>query len=380
MTKLADVLSFAGVPERIADPARERFVTLRIRGRGAVERLIKDGKTPVPFTGYRVRSGQFVYSRIDARNGAFALVPAELDGAVVSKDFPVFEIRRDRVDPNYLRHLFLGGLLQASIRAASFGATNRQRIDESVLLGFDVPLPALDQQRRIVAALDAAEALRANRRSLLAQFDSLTRSLFFARFGNPLAPPAGATTARIGSVARVATGNSPSRAVLANFGQEIEWIKSDNLGGAVATRAEEGLSAQGRLRARIAPAGSVLVTCIAGSPASIGKCSLVDRDVAFNQQINAILPAEGLEPAFVLAQLKLAPQLVRLKSSGGMKGIVSKTAFEAIEILVPPLVLQRDFAARASAIDAERTKVEHALAVDDELFASLQSRAFSGGL
>lgn len=87
MSALADVLVFAGRPERISSPASEKFVTVKLNGRGAVRRPIGSGKTPVPFTGYRIRAGQFIYSRIDARNGAFAIVSEDLDGAVVSKDF-----------------------------------------------------------------------------------------------------------------------------------------------------------------------------------------------------------------------------------------------------------------------------------------------------
>jgi type I restriction enzyme, S subunit len=176
------------------------------------------------------------------------------------------------------------------------------------------------------------------------------------------------------------TGNSPSRTNPANFGHHIEWIKSDNLGGDVATVADEWLSEQGRAAGRIAPAGSVLVTCIAGSPNSIGKASLVDREVAFNQQINAVLPSSRLDPSFLLWQLKSAPALVRGKSTGGMKGLVSKSSFQTIEILLPPLDLQREFAVRVDRINAQRAAVQRAHSADDELLASLQSRAFRGEL
>lgn len=380
MTVLGDVLEFAGIPERVADPVRERFVTVRLNGGGAVERSIGVGKTPVAFTGYRVKQGQFIYSRIDARNGAFAFIPSELDGAVVSKDFPIFDIRSDRIVDRYLTHFLRSGRLERAIRARSRGATNRQRIKEEEFLAFPIDLPSLPEQRRIAAILDHADTLRAKRRQVIAQLDSLAKSIFHDMFGDPISNDRELPRAALGSVAEVRTGGSPSRSDATNFGNSIEWIKSDNLGGDVASIAEEWLSQEARKKARVAPSGSVLVTCIAGSPTSIGKASLVDREVAFNQQINAVLPSSELDAAFLLGQLKVAPELVRAKSTGGMKGLVNKSAFQAIDILLPPTAQQREFARRDGLVKAKRAVVHSALAADDELFTCLQSRAFGGEL
>lgn len=243
----------------------------------------------------------------------------------------------------------------------------------------NINLPPLSEQRRIAAILDHADALRVKRRQVLGHLDSLTQAIFQAMFGDPLR---GSTVRRaaIGSVAQVVTGNSPSRGEPENFGDAIEWIKSDNLGPDIATEASERLSEIGLSKARVAPTGSVLVTCIAGSPTSIGKASLVDRGVAFNQQINAVLPSPALNSTFLLAQLKACPDLVRQKSTGGMKGLVSKSAFQSIEVLLPPVADQATFVARVDKIRGQRAVAQRALAASDQLFASLQSRAFRGEL
>lgn len=164
-TPLGELLELTAQPEKITAPESERFVTVKLNNGGAVERVIAAGKTPKPFTGYRVSAGQFIYSRIDARNGAFAIVPDHLHGAVVSKDFPTFKIRKDLIDPQYLLHYLRSGRLQQKIRASSFGATNRQRIKEESFLRFTLPLPPLEEQRRIATILEHASTLehRANR-------------------------------------------------------------------------------------------------------------------------------------------------------------------------------------------------------------------------
>lgn len=380
MSALGEVLQFAGIPERIEFPGNERFVTVRLNCGGAVQRNIGTGKSPVPFTGYRIKTGQFIYSRIDARNGAFAIVGKDLDGAVVSKDFPVFTIVKDRVTPRYLDHYFRSGRLEEVIRSRSRGATNRQRIKEDEFLSFPIPLLPLDDQRRITAVLDRASRLVERSARTLQHLETAAKSLFQSRFGNPLTNSSQLPTAPLSALARIQTGNSPNRGEELNFGDSIEWIKSDNLGGSVATVAKEMLSETGRTKARIAPRGSVLVTCIAGSTKSIGKASIVDRDVAFNQQINAILPSDSLDPNFLLWQLKCAPELVRQESTGGMKALVNKTAFGAIEVLCPPLSEQQDFSRQVAEVQKLRDLVSLRSQSAESLLASLQSRAFRGEL
>lgn len=298
---------------------------------------------------------------------------------VYSTGFAVLRPEPTRLNSTYLRHWLRTPQFQAAKDRLSVGATQRA-ITNDGLRKLTIPLPPLAKQQQVAAILDHADAIRIKQRQVLRHLDSLTGAIFHEMFGDPRSNNRGMPQKSIGTLADVVTGNSPSRADAANFGDDIEWIKSDNLGGPVATPASERLSALGRARARIAPKGSILVTCIAGSPTSIGKASIVDRDVAFNQQINAILPSPSVDEAFLLGQLNTAPDLVRAKSTGGMKGLVNKSAFQSILVLAPPVELQREYAERVRAIGRQRTLAERALATVEELFTSLEARVFSGEL
>ena len=238
--------------------------------------------------------------------------------------------------------------------------------------------PSLAEQRRIAAILAQTDLLRINCEKVIHRLNDLNRSIYFQMFGDPSRTTRELHT--LGDICEVITGNTPSRSDSTNYGDEIEWIKSDNLGGTIATNAEERLSSAGRRKARTAPAGSVLVTCIAGSPTSIGKASLIDREVAFNQQINAAVPGPEIDGRFLLEQLKVAPSLVRQQSTRGMKGLVSKTNFMSIQVQLPSLDRQREFVKVAEHIDALREQRSSALAADNELMESLQYRAFAGQL
>lgn len=145
---IKDVLYQQTQTENFSNTKAETFVTVSIRGGGAKQRIIKDGKWPVPFSGYRVKGGQFIYSRIDARNGAFAILPDALNHAVVSKDFPVFDILTEKILPSVLLFSVLQEGFIKQIQNSSFGATNRQRIKENVFGNYTITLPPLDLQNQ----------------------------------------------------------------------------------------------------------------------------------------------------------------------------------------------------------------------------------------
>ena len=146
--RLQEVLNQNDNMEKVENTKIEKFVTVGINGKGARERIIKDGKWPVPFVGYRVKGGQFIYSRIDARNGAFAIIPNSLNNAVVSKDFPIFDIDYNKIKPDILLFSLLEESFIDIIKNSSFGATNRQRIKEGTFLNYKIYLPPITLQNQ----------------------------------------------------------------------------------------------------------------------------------------------------------------------------------------------------------------------------------------
>ena len=169
-------------------------------------------------------------------------------------------------------------------------------LNKAKLQILQIPLPPLAEQKRIAGILGAADALRARRRETLVQLDALLQSTFLDMFGDPVTNSMGWDTSALGEVGEVVTGNTPSRKRPEYYGKDIEWIKSDNINhpSFVLTEAEERLSVAGKAVARTSPKGSILVTCIAGSPSCIGNAAIADREVAFNQQINAFVPGERI--------------------------------------------------------------------------------------
>jgi type I restriction enzyme S subunit len=133
-----------------------REVTVRLWGKGAELRRECLGAEIGAPTRNRVKSGQFIISKIDARNGAFALVPEFLDGAVVTSDFPAFEVNTDHALPGFVGWMSKTESFVDVCRRASEGSTNRVRLKMELFLNTRIPLPPVEEQRRIVAKLDAA--------------------------------------------------------------------------------------------------------------------------------------------------------------------------------------------------------------------------------
>ncbi len=172
-------------------------------------------------------------------------------------------------------------------------------------------------------------------------------------FGNPIEQHDGWSFDRIDAFCDVITGNTPSRKKPEYYGDGIEWIKTDNITeAAYLTEASEHLSAEGEKAGRVAPAGSVLMACIAGSFKSIGKVAIADRPVAFNQQINALVPHDGvIETEYLLWMLRLSKDYLCSDINMQLKGILNKSNLSKKVFSVPPLALQQEFAAFARQVD-----------------------------
>jgi len=260
------------------------------------------------------------------------------------------------------------------------GATFKE-VSKAVVARVEIPVPPFPEQCRIAEILDKADALRARRRAAIAQLDTLTQAIFLDMFGDPTTNPRGWPTRSLAQIGEVVTGNTPSRGEPDYFDGTLEWIKSDNLsaGAYFATRAEETLSDRGRAVARTAPPTSILVTCIAGSENSIGNAAMVNREVAFNQQINALIPRSG-NPHFLFGQMRIGKRLVQQASTASMKGMVSKRRFQEIQFVFPPIEDQDRFAAASGLAERFKSAQRASLGKLDALFASLQDRAFRGEL
>jgi type I restriction enzyme S subunit len=242
--------------------------------------------------------------------------------------------------------------------------------------------PDLVEQKRIAAILDKADAIRRKRQQALRLTDDFLRSVFLDMFGDPLTNTHQLPMRPLRDFGEIVTGNTPPRSEPENYGEALEWIKSDNINtpSYYLTSASERLSSIGAAKARRVPANSILVTCIAGSPSCIGNVAMTDREVAFNQQINAVVPSDSVDPGFLFTQFLVGKKKIQNASTNGMKGMVSKGTFSEIGFIAPTEDKQREFGRIFRVVKDLQRRNQEAFNAEELLFSSLQQRAFSGQL
>ncbi|MBE7545139.1 MAG: restriction endonuclease subunit S [Bryobacteraceae bacterium] len=109
---------------------------------------------------FRVEAGDFVYNRLFAWKGSFALATNENDGCYVSNEFPCFSVVAERLLGKYLWLYFSREAAWDEALGLSTGGTptSRNRLKEERFLELEIPLPPLNEQRRIVARIEELSA------------------------------------------------------------------------------------------------------------------------------------------------------------------------------------------------------------------------------
>lgn len=152
LAKIGDFLIKSRDIVTIEDGEEYRRVTVKIRNGGVTLRDIEKGENIGTKKQYRAKAGQFIVSKIDARNGAFGIIPSELDGAVVTNDFPLFTVNEKAILSQFLVLITTTKEFIKFAQSCSSGTTNRQRMDIDLFLQQKIPLPSLQEQERIVTA------------------------------------------------------------------------------------------------------------------------------------------------------------------------------------------------------------------------------------
>ncbi|MFS0824795.1 restriction endonuclease subunit S [Bacillus sp. 1P02SD] len=253
---------------------------------------------------------------------------------------------------------------------------------EKYLNEIEIKLPNIETQKKVVKLLDTSFGLISKRSEQIKILNNLTRSIFYEMFGDPLSKDNKYKKYPLKELGEIKTGNTPSRKKEEYYGDYIEWIKSDNINTPFdfLTVAQEYLSEKGAEKGRIAKEGSILVTCIAGSRESIGSAAIADRDVSFNQQINAITPSNKVNTHFLYYQFVVAKKLVQQASTDGMKGLVSKSKFEEIQFIVPPIEEQNEFSILFQKILLEKELLQKSLLQLKNTYQAIMQSSFENNL
>ena len=160
------------VPAQYPDAA---FVTLTLTQEGGLEpREAGKGVRPSDWHGAsfnpgarwcRARTDNLLIGRIDVWQGRAAIIPPEFDGALVAREFRLFQVREDKLRPYYLKLLLRTEYFQRAIRASTTGHAHRRRAQDDDFEDLEIFLPGVDVQDRIVQLVqDRERAIREDTR------------------------------------------------------------------------------------------------------------------------------------------------------------------------------------------------------------------------
>jgi type I restriction enzyme S subunit len=160
MVPLGEVLMPVSREELVVADRRYHILGAHWYAEGLYTKEIKDGAGIAAAKVYRVEEGDFVYNRLFAWKGSFALASEENHGCYVSNEFPCFSVVKERLVPKFLQYYFSRESAWTEALGLSSGGTptSRNRLKEGKLLEMQIPLPPLPEQRRIVAKVEELAA------------------------------------------------------------------------------------------------------------------------------------------------------------------------------------------------------------------------------
>jgi type I restriction enzyme S subunit len=142
----------------INDLERYKRITTKLHAGGVVLRDEVFGSQIKTKKQQAVKAGDLVVAEIDAKVGGVGIVPADLEGAIVSSHYFLYEIDESVCDPTYLEYYIRKGAAEEQFQEFVRGSTNYAAIRAYHALQLQIPLPPLPEQRRIVARIEELAA------------------------------------------------------------------------------------------------------------------------------------------------------------------------------------------------------------------------------
>jgi len=302
------------------------------------------------------------------------------DEAVLNQH--IFRVVPDhkRVEKSYLRYALERALFE--MQRHLHGAT-MQHVNRAEFLGTKLFLPELAEQRRIAETLDRAEALRAKRRAALAQLDALTQAIFFDLFGDPATNPKGWQRVKLGDAVFSASDGPHVSPTYSDDG--IPFISTRHVRAGEITWGDLKFispeDAEIHWRKCKPEFGDILYT----KGGTTGLAVAVTTNEPFALWVHvALLKPNPTKVNSTWLESMLNTEFCYRQSQELTHGIANRdlglTRMIKIDMFLPPLTLQHEFARRVAAVKKLKTTHQASLAELDGLFAALQFRAFRGEL
>lgn len=225
--------------------------------------------------------------------------------------------------------------------------TAQPKLNKNSCLSIKISKPTLPEQQAIAEALSDADAWIESLEQLIVK----KRLLKQGAMQELLTPKEDWEVKKLGEIAEIATGTTPSTRDLDNYGSDFCFVSPTDLGEVkYISQTVKNLSKKGFNISRKFPKHSILFTCIGST---IGKSGITTFEMTSNQQINAVFPNNSFSTEFLYYYLNLISDKIKSSASEQALPMINKTEFEKILISLPNLLEQTRTAMILSDMDLE---------------------------
>lgn len=272
------------------------------------------------------------------------------------------------------------------LKTPSFKVQLRKFITGSAQLNFGpshikkmlIPLPPIAVQHQIANMLDRASTLIEKRKAQMDKLDLLIKSQFNKVFNDPIKGPSKWTLVKLGDSAEIVSGSTPKTNVAENWDGNHKWITPAELkdDAVYILDSQRHLTDVGIRSAGLKsfPAGTVILS----SRAPIGKVAIAGDEMYCNQGFKNIVCSDKISPIFLYWVLKQNTDYLNSLGRGATFKEISKKIVENIEISLPPISLQDQFAEFVHQVEAQKYLLQHSLFKLEQNYKSLMQKCFRG--
>lgn len=262
------------------------------------------------------------------------------DKAIMSPAYPMFEVcRTDELLPEFLMMWFSRKEFDREVTFWAVGGV-RGSLTWEDFINLRIPVPPIEEQRKIVAEYQAVERRIENNRRLIVTLEATAQTIYRKMFVDNIDPnnlPQGWRKGIIGDLGTVITGKTPSSTCPEDFGDDIDFItpgefKNDDIFYSSPTRklSKKGVN---KLKSKLIPQFSLSVTCIGSD---MGKVRICKNECISNQQINSIITHSKIDVPHLFYTLRgMKNELQQLAVGSSTMPMLSKSEFENINMLLP---------------------------------------------
>ena len=298
---------------------------------------------------------------------------------IASSEWIVF--RSKKFDPEYLRNFLVSNPFhQEFMRTVSGVGGSLLRARPAYVANISIPLPPLPEQKLIAAILDKADELRVKRRAAIAKLDELGQAIFLEMFGDPINNSQGLQLQPLGSLGSLDRGVSKHRPrndpeLLNGPYPLIQTGDVANCDGYIRNYSST-FSESGLRQSKLWPVGSLCITIAA----NIAKTGILQFDACFPDSVVGFNAKKQATTEYVRIWLSFLQASLEERAPESAQKNINLEILRNLMIPVPSMMMQQNFANKIAFLEKMKSSQKTSLAQFDDLFSSLQHKAFKDGL